>query len=271
MVKRGLTCDEPAKRYPSSSCLLIKNMTAYVGSSVAASVAGAIPGGGGTLVLADCQISSASYRLIRSMLLSFVTCMGDARGTTVRRDGITRLEVDCTARYSGDQRGSAEEEGRGLGPRACCALSATFDVVESEANTGYAHTGQQPYACKLCAKRFSEKSNCESMSRRRALDGGKKGGSKNFKAAAARQAREDAGVRKYAPPELEAEDVSVPHVVDLVLDVVVVDEALVAKRALSAASSKQSYGAKKAREATAGRATHAACTAAPKCAQLQML
>ncbi|KAJ1626149.1 hypothetical protein T492DRAFT_878970 [Pavlovales sp. CCMP2436] len=51
--------------------------------------------------------------------------------------------------------------------------------------------------------------------------------------AVARQAREADNVSKYAPSELEAEDVGVPHVIDLVLDEVVVDEALAAKRALA--------------------------------------
>ncbi|KAJ1640362.1 hypothetical protein T492DRAFT_855047, partial [Pavlovales sp. CCMP2436] len=101
-----------------------------------------------------------------------------------------------------------------------------------------------------------------SMSRRQGLGRRHKGGSKNFNAVAARQAREAAVVSKYAPSELEAEDVGVPHVVDLVLDEVVVNEALAAKRVLSAASSKKSYGAKKAREATTAHAAHAARTGA---------
>ncbi|KAJ1630273.1 hypothetical protein T492DRAFT_872023 [Pavlovales sp. CCMP2436] len=86
-------------------------------------------------------------------------------------------------------------------------------------------------AVDFCQQQAAE----QAMSRRRALDGGKKGGSKNLKAAAARLARQAAGVSKYAPSELEAEDVGVLHVVDLVLDEVVMDKALAAKRALSAA------------------------------------
>ncbi|KAJ1641484.1 hypothetical protein T492DRAFT_853173 [Pavlovales sp. CCMP2436] len=86
-----------------------------------------------------------------------------------------------------------------------------------------------------------------------------KGGSRQLELAVARKAREANDVSKYAPSELEAaEDVGVPHVVDLVLDeVVVVDEALAAKRALSAASSKENREAKTAREATAARAARA--------------
>ncbi|KAJ1639196.1 hypothetical protein T492DRAFT_938113, partial [Pavlovales sp. CCMP2436] len=88
------------------------------------------------------------------------------------------------------------------------------------------------------------------------------GGSRQLELAVAHQARQADDVSKYAPSELEAEDVGVPHAVDLVLDEVVVDEALAAKRALSAASSKKNRGARTARKATATRAARVVRTTA---------
>ncbi|KAJ1638948.1 hypothetical protein T492DRAFT_857558, partial [Pavlovales sp. CCMP2436] len=74
--------------------------------------------------------------------------------------------------------------------------------------------------------------------------------SQNSPASVHWRAREAAGVRKYAPPELEAEDVGVPHVVDFMLDKVVVDEALAAKRALLAASSRTPTASRPPQRAT---------------------
>ncbi|KAJ1637998.1 hypothetical protein T492DRAFT_859023 [Pavlovales sp. CCMP2436] len=57
------------------------------------------------------------------------------------------------------------------------------------------------------------------------MAGAQKGGSRQLELAVARQARQADDDSKYGPSELEAEDVGVPHVVGLVLDEVVMDEA----------------------------------------------